>query len=218
MRLTVCYPPTMSTAATIASFIFYLAAAITALSAAQQPEQRELPPNGTLTVNINRADYREADSTVVLRLVATNSTTRDAVITAAQLVHISVVGGGFSLGYKKTGKVPLFKVLVVGGGRSQPFEVVSEVDLADFFSDGLEPTNLPEDQRKNARAGRLFLEIQSIDGFGKTYQNFYRIGTVAVFQENGKYVRPMVITNGKSLDAFEPDTLTAIMSELMAKS
>ena len=105
----------------------------------------------------------------------------------------------------------------MGGGKAQVFEVTSEVDLADFYSDGLEPTNLPEDQRSNARAGRLFLELRSIDGFSRTNQNYFRVGTVTVFREDGKYVRALVIINGRSLDAFEADALPRLMMELMRK-
>ena len=124
-----------------------MAGTATAL-AAPQPSQFE-PRKDTLIFNVNGADYREADGTIVVRLVASNSTTRDAVIVTAQLVHTSLSAGGFSLGYKQTGRLPRFKELVGGGGKAQVFEVVSEVDLRDFYSDDLVAENLPEDSGRS---------------------------------------------------------------------
>ena len=175
-------------------------------------------PKETLVVNINGAGYREAEGTIAVKLVASNATSRDAVITMAQLVHISLDGSGsLNLNYKQTGKLLPFKAIIVGGGKAHVFEVISEVDLEDFYSDGLEATSLPEHARRNARAGRLFLEVRAIDGFGKNYQNFFRIGTVTVFREGGQYVRAEVITNTKPLDAFETDTLAQVIEELITK-
>ena len=158
----------------------------------------------TLVVNVTRAEYRERDGTIVLRAAASNATTRDAIIEMAQLVHVSrTADGDVELGYEQTGKLPSFTELVVEAGKARVFEIVSEVDLDDFYDDGLEPTFLPQAARSRARAGRLVLELRSIDGAGRKYQNFFRIGTVGVFKEDGTSVRPEVILNGTSLNAFE---------------
>lgn len=206
-------------AATLApSILTCLATAVIWLPIPQETAASE-PRKESLTINITSGDYREADGAIVLSVVASNSTTKDAVITGAKLVHPSLSPGGeLMLTYKNPGRSPRFKQFVVGAGKSEIFQVESEVDLADFYRDDLEARNLPEDQRSNARAGRLFLELHSIDGFGKSHQNFYRIGTVTVFHENSKYVRPLVITNGRSLDAFAADTLMPMMLEIMKTS
>jgi hypothetical protein len=61
----------------------------------------------------------------------------------------------------------------------------------------------------------LVLELRTIDGAGKKYQNFFRIGTVGVFREDGKYVPPVIITNGRSLDGFQPPDFFAQITEIL---
>jgi hypothetical protein len=175
----------------------------------------------TLKVNVTRGDYRESDGTIVLTTIASNSTNRDAVITAAHLVDVSIRGPFDvpSFTYKQTGKLPRFQPVIVGGGKSAVIEVVSEVDLEGFYTDDLEPTFLPADQRANAREGRLFLEVRATDGLGKNHHNIIRVGKVGVFKENGKYVRPYVITNSDVLDAFtEDDVFSYLKAELKRKT
>lgn len=175
----------------------------------------------TLKINIRGGDYRESDGTIVLKAVASNATSRDAVITAAHLVDVSI-GGPFNLPaftYKQTGKLPRFEPVIVGGGKAALLEVVSEVDLEDFYADDLEPTALPEDQRSNAREGRLFLEVRAIDGSGKEHHNIVKVGKVGVFKENGNYLRPYVITNSNVVDAFtEADVFGYLSKELKKRT
>jgi hypothetical protein len=158
----------------------------------------------TLVVNVTGAEYHEREGTIVLKAAASNATTRDAIIEMAQLAHVSrSADGDVQLGYVQTGKLPSFAQFVVEAGKARVFEIVSEVDLNDFYNDGLEPTFLPEAARTQARAGRLVLELRAIDGAGQKHQNFFRIGTVGVFKEGGKSGRPDIILNGNSLNALE---------------
>jgi hypothetical protein len=191
----------------------WLSLAITAASACGVSGQ-VVPPKETLVVNITSASYLDSDGALVLRAVASNSTTRDVVITAAMVVHVAMeLNGNVSLGYKKTGKIPPFKDVIVGAGKSAILEITSEVDLEDFYKDNLEATHVVGSDRQNAREGRLFVEIRTVDGLGKTHQNFFRIGTVGVYKENGKYVRPYVITQTKPLDALQDSDFAAQIAD-----
>ena len=192
--------------------------AVIVLSLAAPLLLRARQAKDTLVVNVTRAEYRERDGTMVVGAAASNATTRDAVIEMAQLTHVlKSADGNVELGYTQTGKLPRFAELVVAAGKARVFEIVSEVDLDDFYNDGLEAAFLPEAARAQARAGRLVLELRTIDGAGKKYQNFFRIGTFGVTKGGGKPVRPDVILNGKSLNGFESmdffRQVTAILAE-----
>ena len=200
-----------------ARLITCLAVAMMWLPPDQQPVPLD-PTKPTLTLSVTRGDYHEAEGSMKLSIVATNSTPKDVVITGATLVHVSLRPDGNPVVLSKNPLgLPRFERVVIGGGKSEMFDVYSNVELAAFYRDGLAPTALPEDQRTNARAGRLVLEVQSIDGLGKKYDSFFRVGTLTVSRENGAYVRPLVVTDSRSLDAFEPGTMIALTQDLMNK-
>lgn len=210
-------PCRMFFTSTLATTLVSCLAAAIVLPGAQDPAPPE-PKKPTLSLSVTRGDYHEGEGSMKLTLVATNSTPKDVVITGAKLVNISLnTQGKPVLLYTNPLGLPPFQRLVVGAAKSEMFEVFSNLALAAFYRDGLEPTGLPEDQRINARAGRLILEVQSVDGSGRKHESFFRVGTVTVTRENGAFVRPLVVTDDRSFDAFEADTMIRLTEDLVNK-
>jgi hypothetical protein len=104
-----------------------------------------------------------------------------------------------------TGKLPPFKEVVVGAGKSVIVEFANKVALKDFYGDSLEAKHSLPATRAETREGCLFIEVRAIDERGTHYQNLYRIGVIGVRQRDGRFVQPYVITNTAPLEVFIED-------------